>query len=368
MALTRVRAGRVDRVEIGILLLVVALLVWLTCTPASAQVSTGTARHVRWGLVLPLVCNPATGDVFFLVAAGPVGTPYFCSATNTWTQLAAGPMPAFPLASSLGGLGASLSAAPTGCVPVSNGGSPAVFGCAGNPVVSGIITFGNADSAFTPNLQGWTFAYNSINRINTSGSDGHANLEVTLQSIASGEGIWGVSYVTGNAQEADGVTADGVITGNNSTAIGLQGQAWNFTGTGGTLSATQGQVVVKSGSVSTGAALRAISAFIQGGGTLINGYGLLVQDQIAATNNWAIKTGLGQVSFGDTLSVTGLSTLTGGAVTGSGAYLQVGARSTDPTCAATGDIGKLWFDNTSSATTVFKVCVEVASTPTWVTK
>lgn len=52
--------------------------------------------------------------------------------------------------------------------------------------------------------------------------------------------------------------------------------------------------------------------------------------------------------------------------TTSAAYFQVGARSDDPTCAATEDLGKIWTDSTSGVTTHIKFCVEVASTPTWV--
>lgn len=39
----------------------------------------------------------------------------------------------------------------------------------------------------------------------------------------------------------------------------------------------------------------------------------------------------------------------------------------NPGCAAVGDIGKQWLDNTSSATTHFRVCAAVASVPSWVT-
>jgi len=45
--------------------------------------------------------------------------------------------------------------------------------------------------------------------------------------------------------------------------------------------------------------------------------------------------------------------------------LQQLPRTTDPTCAAVGDIGKFWFDNTTT-TTAAKKCVNVAGTLTWV--
>lgn len=45
---------------------------------------------------------------------------------------------------------------------------------------------------------------------------------------------------------------------------------------------------------------------------------------------------------------------------------QIGATSTDPACTAAGDIGKLWFDNTTN-TTAFKVCKSVSGTVGWST-
>jgi hypothetical protein len=44
--------------------------------------------------------------------------------------------------------------------------------------------------------------------------------------------------------------------------------------------------------------------------------------------------------------------------------MQTDAQSTDPGCTATADIGKFWFDNTTTTTGV-KVCVDVAGTVEW---
>ncbi len=52
-------------------------------------------------------------------------------------------------------------------------------------------------------------------------------------------------------------------------------------------------------------------------------------------------------------------------VTGNG--IQVLPSVNDDGCSVTGNIGKLWFDNTTT-TTVLKVCMNVAGTLTWVTK
>lgn len=56
---------------------------------------------------------------------------------------------------------------------------------------------------------------------------------------------------------------------------------------------------------------------------------------------------------------------TGSGIAEFGDGVQVDASSTNPTCAASGDIGKLWFDSTVAATTVFKVCKSVASAIGW---
>jgi len=53
-----------------------------------------------------------------------------------------------------------------------------------------------------------------------------------------------------------------------------------------------------------------IESGVEGSGsTITNLYGLKIEDQASGGTNYAIKTGTGAVSFGDTLSVTGTSTL-----------------------------------------------------------
>lgn len=63
---------------------------WLACLilPAalSAQTSSGIARHIQFGPTLPGTCNPATGDIYFTLAAGN-GAAYFCSFLNTWSTM-----------------------------------------------------------------------------------------------------------------------------------------------------------------------------------------------------------------------------------------------------------------------------------------
>lgn len=50
------------------------------------------------------------------------------------------------------------------------------------------------------------------------------------------------------------------------------------------------------------------------------------------------------------------------------AALQLTVRSADPGCTVAGDLGKIWMDSTTAANTALKFCLNVASTPTWVTK
>ena len=59
--------------------------------------------------------------------------------------------------------------------------------------------------------------------------------------------------------------------------------------------------------VQNGAAFHANSPLNDGGGTIANSYGLLIENQIAGVNNWAIKTGLGKVELGDAVSAPSIN-------------------------------------------------------------
>ena len=63
---------------------IAAALLLLASNVGLAQTSSGIARHIQWGSSLPATCSPTTGDVFFVVSAGPVGSFYTCTAPNTW--------------------------------------------------------------------------------------------------------------------------------------------------------------------------------------------------------------------------------------------------------------------------------------------
>ncbi|MFN2532119.1 MAG: hypothetical protein ABR555_12565, partial [Pyrinomonadaceae bacterium] len=48
-----------------------------------------TASHIKFGSSLPPTCNPATGDVFIKNNVSPTQY-YWCSATDTWSQVGTG--------------------------------------------------------------------------------------------------------------------------------------------------------------------------------------------------------------------------------------------------------------------------------------
>ena len=77
-------------------------------------------------------------------------------------------------------------------------------------------------------------------------------------------------------------------------------------------------------------------------------------------NGGAIDTGLGRVAAG----ALGVGTGANGSIAGT---IQSGVTASDPGCTTTSHIGKLWF-NTTTTTTVFSVCMNVAGTVGWVTK
>lgn len=59
-------------------------LVCLLCATLDAQTSSSTARRIAFATNLPSTCNPNTGDIFFRTSDH---TPWYCSATNTWSQM-----------------------------------------------------------------------------------------------------------------------------------------------------------------------------------------------------------------------------------------------------------------------------------------
>jgi hypothetical protein len=71
------------------------------------------------------------------------------------------------------------------------------------------------------------------------------------------------------------------------------------------------------------------------------------------------------IQIGDNGTDRGLTISSAGVLISNTRALQQTPRSTDPTCSTTADIGKFWFDNTTT-TTARKACNNVAGTLTWV--
>jgi len=93
---------------------------------------------------------------------------------------------------------------------------------------------------------------------------------------------------------------------NSPTAILCQPQV--FAGTGKTIAETHGLRVLlakySAGALTTFKAFTLETPVIVAG-TVVNNYGLFINNQTGATNNWAIKTGTGLNSLGDALEIIG---------------------------------------------------------------
>ena len=140
----------------------------------------------------------------------------------------------------------------------------------------------------------------------------------------------------GNVTNLDGVhgIADNYNSSTASYAAGVRGSAFNALGStisdsafggnfyvenSGTMTGAWGQAVIaevyNSGTMDTAVGLRVWGT--GNTGTLTNNYGILVNDQTAGTNNWALKTGLGPVDFGDDVYVNSYLEVWNGAGHGS---------------------------------------------------
>jgi hypothetical protein len=127
------------------------------------------------------------------------------------------------------------------------------------------------------------------------------------------------------------VTSDAAVTGNNSTAIASQPRAYGYSGSGQSLYGVQTNIfAINSAAVTTAAGVNISNPGTFNGASILNNYGLLVQDQTAGTNNYAIKTGLGKVSFGDNVGI-GTTTPVG--------KLHVSAGASATTTVTIGEIG-----------------------------
>lgn len=182
--------------------------------------------------------------------------------------------------------------------------------------------------------------------------------------------IQGVSATANNGGPVSGTPLPNQTPTNNGSATNLRA----FDGIAKNIS---------SGTVTNGVAFYAESPLNSGGGTFTNAYGLFVADMTAATNNFAIKTGLGKVDIGDvvrlrsTLQADGTQGIGLGPVAGTGLLIfqptnlagttQIGLQSAlQTTSGATGEgAGVVGRADTAAAayTQALNVGVE-AQTPT----
>jgi hypothetical protein len=101
-------------------------------------------------------------------------------------------------------------------------------------------------------------------------------------------------------------------------------------------------------------------------GTITNQYAFYADNVTQATGlNYAIYTNLGKIRFGDSVGIgTPAFGYPNSALEVAGA-IQIDPQSADPACSKAKDVGKIWFDNTTS-TTVRKTCNSVNGSVQWV--
>lgn len=170
------------------------------------------------------------------------------------------------------------------------------------------------------------------NSANTGGSGGQINIRAGNAGNATGGGT--AVNIAGSALEFS------LYGGNGGSASG------GASNTGGNGS----NIVLKAGARGTGSTANGTSGNVR------------VQLQNLSDSKFGVNVGGADLFTVDNTGAAIAAALTS-AATG---YTQVSARSSDPTCAAGDDLGKIWTDSTSGVTTHIKFCVNVASTPTWV--
>ncbi len=163
--------------------------------------------------------------------------------------------------------------------------------------VGGITTAGNfAMTAGTISVGGIT---QSTNNTATSGaSAGFSTFTVTVNPASSSTATQvGInSNAATNAANAQNLTD---ATAGLRAIFARTVHAGTGTVTGMTCIITQAFTTNSSGTVTNAYGAYMLDGSKSGGTTITNLYGLFVANQTAGTNNWAIKTGTGVVTFGD---------------------------------------------------------------------
>ncbi len=137
---------------------------------------------------------------------------------------------------------------------------------------------------------------------------------------------------TGTVEEAYGIAGGFTTMGANpvgtvTLGVGVLGLVMHdTTGTITQASALKGVIQnVGSGTITDAIGIDFPSLVNSGGGTITNAYGIKLGDINAGTNNWAIKTGTGTVSFGDNVGIGTISPTSKLQVVGLSVYANNGA-------------------------------------------
>jgi hypothetical protein len=159
----------------------------------------------------------------------------------------------------------------------------------GNLTVTGTSHIGPDESQLPTLLQGYVApASGLVTALINSNNGTFSGLGVESRVVtdtSSGEGVYSVIY--GNdvaALEGDAYAAASDHSASEANAIYLSSH------------------VVANNSVNQLAGAWIVSPDIGAGASAADVYGILIDDQTGGTNNYAIKTGLGKVDFGDTVN------------------------------------------------------------------
>jgi hypothetical protein len=173
---------------------------------------------------------------------------------------------------------------------------------------SASIYSGPAAATFSPNVQ-WILQQgkSNIGSFNDAGASSGNRWEAlgVLNQDNSAYDSTG-AFILGSAAPATSTT--------KSSVTGVFGQA--TLESAGTLNAAAGGDFAVwnngTGAITSSANVHIEPAYNIGGGSIGTDYGVLIDDQTAGQNNFAIKTGLGKVAFGDQLDVAGQIHASGG--------------------------------------------------------
>jgi len=166
-------------------------------------------------------------------------------------------------------------------------------------VATGGYQVASAVSVLTQNLDGQstadTWAAGGIFGIRNKGAVTKASVSEGIAAFANAEGAAPVDFL---------IAADLYVDDASSTSAGnaaLVGASMTVANESDSVSYAAGMsTAISNNGGSIGSAFGVlVEQLIKGGGTITNQYGLRIQDQNKAANNWAIFTDLGRVHFGD---------------------------------------------------------------------